>query len=326
MNNTIKLSVAKNEIGLRVDIFLTSKLKNYTRSFIKKLIRNKCVEINKKGISSSSIKLKSNDKIKVSKFSINEDKLIPKKISLDIVYEDQDLLLINKPKGMVVHPGAGSNNNTLANALAYKYRNNLSNINGYLRPGIVHRIDKDTSGILVIAKNNFTHSKLGRQFSDHTIKRKYQCLIWGVVRPLNGRIETLIGRNTRNRQLMSVKNFSGKKAITNYKTIRVFKSQDIPTISLLECYLETGRTHQIRVHLKYKGSSIIGDKQYGKKNIRFKKIDNIFLKNLNNLNGQALHAQTLEFTHPTKNKWVKFSSDPPEDFKKILNLLDKLSS
>ena len=165
MNNTIKLSVTKNEIGLRVDIFLTSKLKNYTRSFIKKLIRNKCVEINKKGISSSSIKLKSNDKIKVSKFSINEDKLIPKKISLDIVYEDQDLLLINKPKGMVVHPGAGNNNNTLANALAYKYKNNLSNINGYLRPGIVHRIDKDTSGILVIAKNNFTHSKLGRQFS-----------------------------------------------------------------------------------------------------------------------------------------------------------------
>ena len=227
---------------------------------------------------------------------------------------------------MVVHPGAGSHNNTLANALAFRYKNNLSNINGSLRPGIVHRIDKDTSGILVIAKNNFTHAKLGKQFSDHTIKRKYQCLIWGVIRPLNGRIETLIGRNIRNRQLMTVKDFSGKKAITNYKTIRVFKNQDIPTISLLECNLETGRTHQIRVHLKFKGSSIIGDKQYGKKNIKFKKLNNIFLKTLNNIDGQVLHAQTLEFMHPTKDKWVKFSSNPPNDFKKIVNLLEKLSS
>ena len=326
MNNTIKLSVTKNEIGLRVDIFLACKLKNYTRSFIKKLIKNKCVEINKKGIFSPSIKLKCNDKIKILKFNGEKNKLIPKNISLDIIYEDQDLLLINKPKGMVVHPGAGNHNDTLANALAYRYKNNLSNINGLLRPGIVHRIDKDTSGILVIAKNNFTHSKLGKQFSDHTIKRKYQCLIWGVIRPLNGRIETQIGRSIRNRQLMTVKDFSGKKAITNYKTIKIFKIQDIPTISQIECNLETGRTHQIRVHLNYKGTSIIGDKHYGKKNIKFKKINNIFLKNLNDLKGQVLHAQTLEFMHPTKNKWVKFSSNPPNDFKKILNLLEKLTS
>ena len=326
MNNTIKLSVTKNGVGVRVDVFLASKLENYTRSFIKKLIKNKFEEINKKEITSSSIKLKYNDKIKIFKLNDEENKLVPKNINLDIIYEDQDLLLVNKPKGMVVHPGAGSHNNTLANALAFRYKSNLSNINGSLRPGIVHRIDKDTSGILVIAKNNFTHAKLGKQFSDHTIKRKYQCLIWGVIRPLNGRIETLIGRNIRNRQLMTVKDFSGKKAITNYKTIRVFKSPDIPTISLLECNLETGRTHQIRVHLKFKGSSIIGDKQYGKKNIKFKKLNNIFFKNLNNINGQVLHAQTLEFMHPTKDKWVKFSSNPPNDFKKIVNLLEKLSS
>ena len=163
------------------------------------------------------------------------------------------LLLINK-KGMVVHPGAGNFENTLANALKFKYKNKLSNINGNLRPGIVHRIDKETSGLLVIAKNNLSHSKLGEQFSEHSIKRKYQCLVWGVIRPLNGKIETLITRNKKNRQLMTVSEINGKKAITNYKTIKVFSIlKDIPKISLLQCELETGRTHQIRVHLKYKG-------------------------------------------------------------------------
>ena len=153
---------------------------------------------------------------------------------------------------------------------------NLSDVNGTLRPGIVHRIDKDTSGLLVIAKNNLAHANLSIQFSEHSIKRKYLCLSWGVLRPFAGRISTLITRDKKNRQLMTVSDISGKKAITNYKTLKVFNIRDIPQISLIECELDTGRTHQIRVHLKYKDSSLLGDNQYGKKNIKFKKINNEF--------------------------------------------------
>ena len=226
---------------------------------------------------------------------------------------------------MVVHPGAGNYDNTLANALIYKYKKKLSDVNGTLRPGIIHRIDKQTSGLLVVAKNNFTHAKLGKQFSDHSIKRKYICLVWGVIRPLEGRIETLISRNKKNRQLMTVSDFSGKKAISNYKTIKVFNLKDIPKISLIECELETGRTHQIRVHMKYRGTSLLGDNQYGKKNLKFKKINQDFLKMLVSLNGQALHAKSLGFIHPSTNKFVNFDSKLPNDFKKLLNLLEKLS-
>ncbi len=194
------------------------------------------------------------------------------------------------------------------------------------RPGIVHRIDKETSGLLVIAKNNLAHSFLSNQFSEHTIKRKYLCLAWGVIRPMSGKISTLITRDKKNRQLMTVSDVRGKHAVTNYKTIRVFDIKDIPKISLIECELETGRTHQIRVHFKYKATSLLGDKQYGKKNIRFKKINNEFFIKLNKLSGQALHAKTLEFIHPTTKKWVSFNSDLPTGFKKILSLLENLSS
>ena len=227
---------------------------------------------------------------------------------------------------MVVHPGAGNSEKTLVNALLYKYKNKLSNINGDLRPGIIHRIDKDTSGLLVVAKNNFAHSKIAKQFSDHTIKRKYQCLVWGVLRPLNGKINTLITRNKKNRKLMAVSDMNGKRAITNYKTIKVYNMKNIPKISFVECELETGRTHQIRVHLNFKGASLLGDNQYGKKNIRFKKVNENFLKILTKLEGQALHAKTLEFLHPSHNKIVSFNSQLPSEFKKILDLLNNLSS
>ena len=277
MSNTIKFVIEENDSEKRLDIFLSNKISNITRSNIKKIIESKNVKINKAIINSPSKKVKLNDSILINLVIKNKEKLLPTKIKLDVHFEDEDILIINKPKGMVVHPGAGNYNNTLANALIYKYKNKLSSINGELRPGIVHRIDKETSGLLVVAKNNIAHAKLGKQFSEHTIKRKYICLAWGVIRPLQGRIETLISRNKSNRQLMIVSDVNGKKAITNYKTIKVFNIKNIPKISLIECELETGRTHQIRVHMKYKGTSLIGDNQYGKRNIKFKKVNDDFL-------------------------------------------------
>ena len=326
MKNTIKLSVDTKNNGKRLDVFLRENINQFTRSFLKKLIENKQVKLKNKALLSPSTKVKYKDQIIINIIENINKKIIPKEIQLDIVFEDKDILVINKPKGMVVHPGANNYENTLVNALLFKYKKNLSDLNGSLRPGIVHRIDKETSGLLVVAKNNFAHSNLSEQFSNHTIKRKYVCLSWGVVRPLKGKIITLISRDKKNRQLMSVSDISGKKAITNYKTIKVFNIKNIPKISLIECDLETGRTHQIRVHLKYKGSSLLGDKQYGKKNVKFKKINNEFLSKLNKLSGQALHAKTLEFIHPTSNKWMSFNSNLPDEFKKILNLLENLSS
>ncbi len=326
MNNTIKLSVNTNYNGKRLDVFLSENIDQFTRSFLKKLIENKQVKLNDSILTSPSTKVKYKDEILINFNDNKSQNIFPKKIELDIVFEDKNILVINKPKGMVVHPGAGNYENTLVNALLFKYKKNLSDLNGNLRPGIVHRIDKETSGLLVIAKNNLAHSELGHQFSDHSIKRKYVCLAWGVIRPLNGKINTLIARDKRNRQLMTVSDVNGKRAITNYKTLKVFNIKNIPKISLIECELETGRTHQIRVHLKYKGTSLLGDRQYGKRNIKFKKINSDFYKMLNNLSGQALHAKTLEFTHPVNKKRLSFLSDLPNELKKLLSLLENLSS
>ena len=326
MDNTIKFSVDEKSNGKRLDVFLKENIKQFTRSFLKKLIKDNQVKLNDNIVSLPASKVKNKDQITINLISNNYQKVLPKKIKLNIKYEDNDILVIDKPKGMVVHPGAGNYEDTLVNALLYKYKKNLSNINGVLRPGIVHRIDKDTSGLLVIAKNNLAHANLGEQFSHHSIKRKYLCLSWGVVRPLNGRIVTLIRRDKKNRQLMTVSETNGKKAIKNYKTKKVFNIKDIPKISLIECELETGRTHQIRVHLKYKNTFLLGDKQYGKKNVKFKKVNRDFSIKLNELSGQALHAKTLEFSHPVTKKRMKFDSVLPDSFKKILNLLENLSS
>ena len=323
MNNSMKFLVKEKDDCKRLDIFLSEKIDDLTRSNIKKIIKSSNVKINKKTAISSSKKVKTKDIISIKLFIKKLDKLSPSKIKLDVHYEDKDILILNKPKGMVVHPGAGNYKNTLANALLYKYQNKLSNINGEMRPGIVHRIDKETSGLLVIAKNNLSHSKLGKQFSDHSISRKYLCLVWGVVRPLEGRIETLISRNKKNRQLMMVSDFNGKKAITNYKTIKVFNLKDIPKISLIECELETGRTHQIRVHLNHIGIPIIGDPLYGtgfksKVNKYESQIVNLF-SNLNNR--QALHAYKLGFEHPSSKKNMVFKTEFPKDLGEISVLI-----
>ena len=325
-NNTIKFLSTKKDVGSRLDILLAKKITNLTRSNLKKIIELRKVRINNSIVSAPSKKIRLNESIIVNLEQEKETKIKPAKIKLDTVYEDRDIIVINKPAGMVVHPGAGNFENTLVNALVFKYKKDLSDINGKLRPGIVHRIDKETSGLLVVAKNNLAHFELGKQFSEHSIKRKYLALVWGVLRPLKGKIQTLISRSKKNRQLMSVSDINGKKAITNYRTIKTFNINDIPKLSLVECDLETGRTHQIRVHMKYKGTSLLGDYQYGKKNIKFKKINKEFFEILTNLNGQALHAKSLGFVHPTTNKFVNFDSKLPNSFKKLLDLLENLSS
>ena len=324
-DNSTKFLITDQEAGNRLDIVLVKLLPSLSRSNLKKIIELKQVKINNSTVESPSKKLKINDNIEINLIPKDEIKILPANIKLNIVYEDKDILIVNKPAGMVVHPGAGNHNNTLVNALIYKYKKKLSNINGSTRPGIVHRIDKETSGLLIVAKNNNAHSNLGKQFNDHTIKRTYQALSWGVLRPLNGRIETLIGRSRKNRQLMSVTEISGKKAVTNYTTLKVFEVKDVPKISFIECELETGKTHQIRVHMAYKGSSLLGDQQYGKKNLKFKKINEDFENKLKILNRQALHAKSLGFIHPTTKKFMSFESKLPTDFKKILDLLNKLS-
>ena len=223
-----------------------------------------------------------------------------------------------------MHPGPGNYDNTIVNALINYDSKNLSNIGNELRPGIVHRIDKDTSGLIVIAKNNISHENLSKQFSDHSITRVYQALVWGKIRPQNGKIETFITRSSRNRQMMEVSSKKGKKAVTNYKTLEIFEDEKIPTFSLVECKLETGRTHQIRVHLSYKGNNILGDKKYKKKYKKFVGIDSELQGNITGLNRQFLHAKTIGFNHPKSNSRLEFTSNLPSDLEQILKKLRKI--
>ena len=325
-NKTIKILSTSSDKGKRIDIFLSEKLKEMTRSNIKKMINQKKVTINNVIVESQSKKVKDDDEINITFQEDAKKKIIPFNKKLEIVYEDKDLMIINKPQGLVVHPGAGNKNNTLVNVLVGKYKKKLSNLSGSTRPGIVHRIDKDTSGLLVVAKNNFTHADLGRQFSEHTITRKYVALIWGVLRPLQGTIETFITRSKRNRQLMTTDEFSGKRAITKYSIIKVFNKKDIPKVSLIEFELKTGRTHQIRVHMIYKGTSLLGDQKYRKRNIKFKKIDTTFEKILGSFKGQVLHASTLGFDHPRSLKKVEFKTKLPLKFRKLVDYLESLGN
>ena len=221
-----------------------------------------------------------------------------------------------------MHPGAGNYEKTLVNALINYNKINLSNLGGTFRPGIVHRIDKNTSGLIVIAKNNEAHANLSEQFKKHTITRVYNTLVWGKLRPRSGRLEGLITRSSKNRQLMEIGISRGKKAITNYRTLKIFENNLTPTFSFLECILETGRTHQIRVHLSSKGNYILGDKQYKKKFKKIKNVDKELLSYINNLERQFLHAGFLGFDHPVTKKRVKFSSKLPKELSNILNKLD----
>ena len=325
-NKTIKISPSLKDKGKRLDVFLSEKINYLTRSNIKKMIKSEKVIVNELPVSSQSKKINEKDLIEILfKKEIN-NRISPLKGKIDIIYEDKDLIVINKPQGLIVHPGAGNKDKTLVNILIEKYGEKLSNIGGAIRPGIVHRLDKDTSGLLVVAKNNLSHSSLSKQFSKHTIKRKYIALIWGILRPLKGTIKTFITRSKRNRQMMTADDIKGKKAITNYNTLKVYQREDIPKISLIEFELKTGRTHQIRVHMNYKGTSLIGDKKYKKKERKFKKINKDLEKLLKTLNGQALHASVLGFVHPRNQKKLDFQVKIPTKLSKILNLLNNLDN
>ena len=325
MSKIINLLVKTEENNQRVDTFIKNKEQSLSRTRIKNLILKKNLKLNSQILISPSKKVSTGDQLSLE---IPEPKLAslkPYKFKLDIIYEDKDIIIINKPAGIVIHPGAGNYDNTIVNALMNYCGGNLSNIGDELRPGIVHRIDKDTSGLVVVAKNNFAHENLSIQFNKHSIKRVYQLLIWGKLRPRTGTIKTLIKRSTKNRQLMEVGSTKGKIAITNYKTLEVFENNKTPTLSLVECKLETGRTHQIRVHMSYKGNNILGDKKYKKKFKKFKNIDPELEKLILNLDRQFLHAKTLGFTHPVNGKKIEFSSFLPQELENILKMLRKLN-
>tara|TARA_B100000886_G_scaffold288377_1_gene213261 strand:- start:879 stop:1859 length:981 start_codon:yes stop_codon:yes gene_type:complete len=325
MEKKINLIVTDKYKDLRVDVFINKKESDLSRTRIKNLILGKKLKLNHKILEDPSKKISINDLLELTIPKPKKATLKPYKYKLDISYEDEDLIIINKPAGIVMHPGAGNFDNTIVNALINYDKNSLSNIGDELRPGIVHRIDKNTSGLVVIAKNNQTHDHLSNQFSKHTIIRIYQLLIWGKIRPSKGRIETLITRSSKNRQLMEVSNTKGKKAITNYKTVEIFEGKKTPTFSLLECKLETGRTHQIRVHMNYLGNSIVGDDKYKKKFKKIKNIDLYLAKSLINLNRQFLHAKTIGFIHPKKNREMIFNSILPQELDNILKMLRNVS-
>ena len=324
MKSFINIKVKNKEKNLRIDILLSNQDNKLSRSRVKSLILENKLKINNIIINDPSKKIKLNDEIYFEISEPEKETLEPFKYPLDIVHEDKDLIVINKSAGISMHPGPGNYDNTIVNALINYDNKNLSNIGNELRPGIVHRIDKDTSGLIVIAKNNISHENLSKQFSDHSITRVYQALVWGKIRPQNGKIETFITRSSRNRQMMEVSSKKGKKAVTNYKTLEIFEDEKIPTFSLVECKLETGRTHQIRVHLSYKGNNILGDKKYKKKYKKFVGIDSEVEDSITGLNRQFLHAKTIGFNHPNNNTRLEFTSNLPSDLEKILKRLRKI--
>lgn len=291
MNQKIVVSDIDEEI--RIDKYL-SELEDLelTRAKVQKLIDNNLILVNNKKIK-NSYKIQNNDIIEIGKLEEITD-IIPEKMDLDIVYEDDDVIVVNKKSGIVVHPASGNYTKTLVNGLLY-HSKNLSKINGEFRPGIVHRIDKDTSGLILIAKNDKAHLSLSKQLKNKTTKRKYIALVSGIINHDTGTIDAPIGRDNNDRKKMTVTSINSKNAITHFKVLERYKNS-----TLIECNLETGRTHQIRVHMKYIGHPIVNDPVYGKKDA--------------SSFGQMLHAKTIGFVHPTTNEYLEFSSDLPFEF------------
>ena len=321
MEKNINFIVQEKENNSRVDILINQRERLISRTRIKNLILNDKLKLNDIITNNPSKKVNTGDQVVLEIPKPEVASLKPYDYKLEIIHEDEDLMVINKPAGIIMHPGAGNYDQTIVNALMHYDKNSLSTIGDELRPGIVHRIDKNTSGLVVIAKNNETHENLSKQFSDHTIIRVYQLLIWGKLRPSSGKIETLISRSSKNRQLMEVSRSKGKNAITNYKTIEVFENNKTPTFSLVECKLETGRTHQIRVHMTHLGNNIVGDDKYKKKYKKIKNINLLLEDAISKLNRQFLHAKTLGFVHPRTKEKMIFSSILPNELNNLLKML-----
>ncbi len=303
--NSVTYCVSEEECGLRIDRYLAEKNADLSRSYIQKLLKNQEVSVN--GIPvKANYKVQQENKILLIVPELTEPDILPEDIPLDILYEDEDLMVVNKPKGMVVHPSAGHLSGTLVNAILYHCQGHLSGINGVMRPGIVHRIDMDTTGAILVCKNDFAHKDLAEQLKEHTIKRRYRAIVSGNLKEDTGRIEGPIGRHPIDRKKMAINYKNGKDAVTHYQVLERFGNA-----TYVECRLETGRTHQIRVHMASKGHPLLGDQVYGS------------ARNPYHLQGQALHAMILGFVHPRTGEYMEFEAPLPEYFVKLLEKLRK---
>ncbi|MBQ7633260.1 MAG: RluA family pseudouridine synthase [Alphaproteobacteria bacterium] len=313
-NLIITPEVEAKSAKIRLDKYLTQVLPDMSRARIQKLIASGMVECEDVVIVDNSFKVRIGDTFQITLPPPEDAAPVAENIALDIVYEDDDLIVVNKPAGMTVHPAAGAYRGTLVNALLYHCRDNLSGIGGVKRPGIVHRIDRDTSGLLVVAKNDFAHNFLSGQFAEHSIERTYYAVVYGLINPPSGRIEGNIGRSKFDRKKMAIVENGGKYAVTNYKTLQTYKN----AISLVQCNLETGRTHQIRVHLSSHGYALVGDKVYVKNKKSELALDADLKNYVNTFPRQALHAKSLGFIHPRSKKMLQFDSELPADMQELI--------
>jgi 23S rRNA pseudouridine1911/1915/1917 synthase len=304
--NSISVLVDVESEGERIDKYLSFIFPASSRSYIQKAIDSGNVLVNGKTVT-KNYKLKANDGIEYTPLEPVKLNVEPQNIPLDIVYEDEDLLVVNKPKGMVVHPAAGNFEGTLVNALLYHCGDSLSGINGVLRPGIVHRIDKDTSGLLIVAKNDFAHRALAEQIKEHSFSREYRAVVTGHLKEQKGTVVAPIGRNPKDRKKMAVTDVNSKNAVTHYEVLEQYSGYDY-----IKCVLETGRTHQIRVHMAYSGHPLAGDAVYSKPK-----------PNELKLNGQCLHAALIGFIHPRTGEYMEFKTELPDWFTQFLNSLTK---
>ena len=313
-NIVIMPEVTADKAKLRLDKYLAQSLPDMSRSRIQKLIETGMVECEDIIIADNSFKVRAGDSFQITIPPPQEAVPLAEDIPLDVVYEDEDLIVVSKPAGMTVHPAAGAYHGTLVNALLYHCRDNLSGIGGVKRPGIVHRIDRETSGLLVVAKNDFSHISLSEQFAEHSIERTYIAVVYGVLNPLNGRIEGNIARSKFDRKKMAISESGGKYAATNYKTLQTYKN----AASMVQCNLETGRTHQIRVHLSAQGHALIGDKVYVKNKKSEVALPAELKTYVNTFPRQALHAKSLGFIHPRSRQFMQFDSELPEDMSELI--------
>lgn len=288
----------------RIDKCMAVLIDSLSRSFIQKLIKEEKVLVNGKAVK-ANYRAKADDDVSFYLPKAQEPDIEPEDIPLDVLYEDDDVLVVNKPKGMVVHPAAGHYSGTLVNAVMYHCRGNLSGINGVMRPGIVHRIDKDTTGSVIICKNDASHQSIADQLKEHSIVRRYRAIVQGVIKEEEGVVDAPIGRDANDRKKMAVNHKNGKSAVTHYKVLQRFSSY-----TYIECRLETGRTHQIRVHMSSLGHPLLGDQVYGPKKCPFPRLE-----------GQTLHAMILGFVHPTSREYVETCAPLPEYFQKLLEIL-----